>query len=245
MLGDSHCFVANLALACLTEDERHILYPRWGGIEAGATLSDHFRITWEPEKPHSKNKQLVHRCYIDSDNPIDHGCITRALDHAEGCIGFIKDYMKGELTDGYSEDEFLENLGMFLGITSHHIADICTPVHVGYKIDFRALGFNSLARFHKKVESDILRFQRNVKLDLQKPKLVNHSHEYFWNIASDIYEKYFTRMELLYRDKDQAGLYEMVSGVISSAVAHTSETWHTILVESKMNTRKWSMQPLL
>ena len=54
MRGDSHCFVANLALACLTEKERHILYPRWGGIEAGATLSDHFRIMWASIEPGSR-----------------------------------------------------------------------------------------------------------------------------------------------------------------------------------------------
>ena len=63
MNGDSHCLVANFSMACLSPDERHILYPRWGGIEAGATLSDQFRIMWEPIEPGSKDRQLVHRCF--------------------------------------------------------------------------------------------------------------------------------------------------------------------------------------
>ncbi len=202
MLGDSHCLVANLSLACLNEDERHILYPRWSGIEGGATLSDHFRIMWEPMEPGKKQRQLVHRCYIDSNNLKDHGCITRALEHTEGSIAFVKDYMKGELDDGYTEDQFLENLGMFLGIASHHIADICTPVHVGHSIDFRALGFPTLARLHGQVERDILRLQKMAKINLHKPKLIKFSHDDFWRIAACTYKHYFTLMSVRHLTND-------------------------------------------
>jgi hypothetical protein len=139
MLGNSHCFVAMISMACLSEQQRRILYPRWGGIEAGATLSDHFRIMWEPDSPNSKKKSLVHRCYIDSKDPKDHGCVVRALDHSAGSIDFIRSYFKGELVGAYNEIEFLENLGMFLGVASHHISDLCTPPHVGHKIDFKKL----------------------------------------------------------------------------------------------------------
>ncbi len=245
MLGDSHCLVANLSLTCLNEDERHILFPRWGGIEAGATLSDHFRIMWEPMEPGKKQRQLVHRCYVDSNNLKDHGCITRALDHAEGSITFIKDYMSGELNDGYTEDQFLENLGMFLGIASHHIADICTPVHVGHLIDFRSLGFRTLARFHSQVERDILRQQKISKINLHKPKLMKFSFDYFWRIAANTYENYFTLLSDLYRNKDQDELLNLVSGILTSAVRNTTDVWHTVLTKTKMTEREWSMQPLL
>jgi hypothetical protein len=245
MRGDSHCFVANLALANLIENERHILYPRWGGIEAGATLSDHFRIMWESIEPGSKNRQLVHRCFIDSKNSKDHGCITRALDHTVGSISFIKDFMKGELNEAYTEDEFLENLGMFLGIASHHVTDICTPVHVGYIIDVRSLGYRSLNQFHIQLERDILRLQNQAKINLQKPKLVKFTQEYFWRIASDIYERYFTRLKDIYTQNGQDGVLNMVSGVLSAAVNHTADVWHTVLKTSKMTQRQWSMQPLL
>jgi hypothetical protein len=50
MIGDNHILVANLALVSLPTKERYILFPRWGGLEAGATLSDHFRIMWETEE---------------------------------------------------------------------------------------------------------------------------------------------------------------------------------------------------
>lgn len=242
---DSQVYLLNSCLTCLNEDERHILYPRWGGIEAGATLSDHFRIMWESIEPGKKQRQLVHRCYVDSNNLKDHGCITRALDHAKGSIAFVKDYMSGELDNEYTEDQFLENLGMYLGVASHHIADICTPVHVGHSIDFRSLGFHTLARLHSQVERDILRLQKMAKINLHKPKLIKFSHDYFWKIATSTYENHFTLLSDIYRNKDQEGLLDMVSEILTSAVRNTTDVWHTVLAKSKMTKREWSMQPLL
>jgi hypothetical protein len=245
MLGKSHILVANLSLACLSQKERHILFPRWGGIESGATLSDEFKIMWEPESLDSKQKQLVHRCWVDSSESKNHGCITRATDHAEGCISFTKDYLNGDLEGSYNEVEFLENLGMFMGITSHHIADLCTPVHVGHKIDFKALGYSSLSKLHGKVEKDILRFQKKLQVKLNKPRIVKLSNNYFWSIAKETYEKYFIQLPLLYNKKDTDSIIEMSSQIISIAVMHTSNVWHTILHQTKMTNRKWSMQPLI
>lgn len=241
MLGKSHVLVANLALACLNQKERHVLYPRWGGIESGATLSDEFRIMWEIEQLGSDKKQLVHRCYVDCQDSKNHGCITRALNHAEGCIGFIESYSK----EDSSEEEFLENLGMFLGITSHHIADLCTPVHVGHKIDYRNLGYSSLSRFHNKVERDIFRFQNKSSLKFSKPKIVDLSEKYFWNIANDTYKNLFLKLENIYRTKDELAITEVSSQVLSNAVKHTTDVWHTILHKTKLTDRKWTMQPLI
>jgi len=240
MNGKSHCLIANLALAFLSHEERHILYPRWGGIEAGATLSDHFKIMWEIENLTSKQKQLVHRCYIDSDNPVNHGCVTRALNHAEGSIGFIETYEHGD-----GEDDFLENLGMFLGVTCHHVADLCTPVHVGHKIDYKKLGFASLSKLHQKVERDIERLHKTVSIIRPKPQIVRFSSEYFWNIASQSYKNTFCRLEDAYIDKDEEKISELVGYVLSAAVKHTVDIWHTVLTKTEMTKKKWSMQPLL
>ena len=245
MLGKSHIFVANLSLACLSQKERHILFPRWGGIESGATLSDEFRIIWEITEVCSDSKQLVHRCYVDSQDPKNHGCITRVLNHAEGCISFINDYLHSDSEDTYTEEEFLENLGMFMGITSHHIADLCTPVHVGHKINFKDLGYPSLSKFHNKVERDIFRFQNQSSLKFSKPKLIELSDNYFWNIAKDTYKNIFLKLETDYHKKDNQPIIEMSSQVVSNAVKHTINVWHTILYKTKMTERKWSMQPLI
>ena len=193
MNGDSHRFVANLALACLNTDERHIFYPRWGGIEAGATLSDDFRVMWEPESVDSLDRQLVHRCYVDSPNAQDHGCVTRSLDHAEGAIGFIHEQLAGTL-GGYTEDEFVENLGMFLGILCHHVADLCTPVHVGHDIDFSSLGHGSLKKFHQQVERDIDRYRTVARIQLVKPRRVKISKAYFRRIAETTYQESFLKL---------------------------------------------------
>lgn len=166
MLGNSHCFVEMMSMACLNEKERRILYPRWGGIEAGATLSDYFRIMWEPDAPDSKKNSLVHRCYIDSDDPKDHGCVVRAFDYSSGSVDFIHAYSKGELEGAYNEIEFLENLGMFLGVASHHISDLCTPPHVGHKVEFKKIGFRSLKTLHSKIEKDIERYSNRVNIKL-------------------------------------------------------------------------------
>ncbi len=245
MLGKTHVFIANLSLACLDQNERHILYPRWGGIESGATLSDDFRIMWEQETVNSKSKQLVHRCWIDSNLSKDHGCITRAVDHAEGSISFIRNYLNGDLEGAYNEIEFLENLGMFLGIACHHIADLCTPVHVGHKLDFSSLGYPSLSRFHNKVERDIYRYQNRASLKFSKAKTVEISDKYFWGIANDTYNDIFLRLEKIYHTNSEAEIIDMVSQAISNAVRHTSNIWHTILHDTKIIQKTWSMQPLI
>ena len=245
MLGKTHIFIANLSLVFLSQTQRHILFPRWGGIESGATLSDEFRIMWEPIKPGSESKQLVHRCYVDSNDNKNHGCITRASDHTEGSISFINDYLNGDLDGSYSEVEFLENLGMFLGIACHHIADLCSPVHVGYNINVNSLGYPSLSKFHNKVERDIFRFQNKSTINISKPKTIKISDKYFWKIAKETYNNSFLNLHRIYTQKDEQSIIDMASQTVSCAVYHTTNVWHTILFKTKMTERKWSMQPLI
>jgi hypothetical protein len=244
MTGETHKFIANMALACLDIKKRYILYPRWGGIESGAVLSDEFRILWEIEEVGSKKKQLVHRGYVDSDDPKDHGGVTRAFDHSVGSISFINDNLADGL-EGYTEEEFFENLGMFLGVASHHIADLCTPVHVGSKIDFKKAGFKSMSMLHSKLEHDIQRLTLQANIKLTRPKSVRLSKKYFWDIAQETYDKHFVQLETLYKKNNQDRLLNMVSDVISSGIRHTRDVWHTVLTKTNMTKRKWSFQPLI
>jgi hypothetical protein len=199
---------------------------------------------WEPIEP-GGGKQLVHRYYIDSDDIKDHGCVTRALDHSEGSVSFINDFLKGDMDGAYSEDEFLENLGMFFGVASHHIADLCTPVHVGHKIDYTSMGYKSLARFHGRVEYDIAKHANSCRVILKKPEVIDFSADYFISIARETYEHSFQGLGAIYADDTLEGIEEMVSRVISSAVQRTADVWHTILHCTEMTNREWSMQPLL
>ncbi len=245
MTGKCHRLVANIALACLDQTERHILYPRWGGIESGATLSDDFRIMWEPEIAGDAKKQLVHRCYVDSDDIKDHGCVTRALDYSTGSVGFIQSYISGELDDAYTEDEFLENLGMFIGVLSHHVADLCTPVHAGHKMNYARIGFRDAAAFHRKFERDMDRYASSLKIALREPKTVDLTRSHFWGIAEWSYRRMFIRLEDLYRSDDGKGVRDVISTAISAGVRHTADLWHSILQTPGVVDRKWSMQPLL
>jgi len=245
MNGETHVYIANLALAVLSEKERHILYPRWGGIESGATMSDYFRMMWEIESPENPKRQLIHRCYVDSDDKKNHGGVTHAFSYSDGSLSFIEDFKKGELEGAYDESSFLENLGMFLGVISHHIADLCTPVHVGHKIDYKSCGFKKLSQLHAKVERDISRLEKKVPLYLAKPTAVDISTEYFWEIAKDTYKDFFLNLEKVYCLKDEQMIADMVSKAISNAVNRTACVWHTILLKTGMMDRDWSMQPLL
>lgn len=245
MNGTTHRLVAMLALASLDDNQRQILYPRWRGIDAGSTLSDDFRIMWEPKDAENQDRELVHRCYVDSVDPKDHGGVTRSLDHSEGSISFIQSYMDGELEGSYNEDEFLENLGMFLGVLCHHVADMCTPVHVGHKIDYAQLGMRSWKALHGKVERDFGRLAFRCSLQLFPARLVDLSRNHFWSIAQETYDSAFTKLEWAYQTDGDKVLLELVSTCIASAVRHTRDIWHTILHRTDMTARKWSMQPLL
>ena len=77
---------------------------------------------------------------------------------------------------------------MFLGIISHHISDLCTPVHVGNTIDYKKLGYKSSSRFHNRVERDISRFSNRISICLPKPKTIKISKKYFWGIARETYD---------------------------------------------------------
>jgi hypothetical protein len=243
--GVTHVRVIDLALASMDRKSRGILAPRLGGLEIGATLSDDDRIMWEVIEAGSSKRHLVHRCYIDSDNPRDHGCVTRACDHAEGSVGFIESYTSGELGEAYpTEESFLENLGLFMGIASHHIADLCTPVHVGHKLDYGGLGYKTLSRFHQKVERDLGRLARTSTIRLAKPVIVALDRDYFWTVAEETYSRHFSRLEAVYKSRDVGALQDLMSEVLNRAVQTTANVWFTVLKRGGMLTREWSQAPL-
>lgn len=243
MNSKAHKFVVNVALACLPQKERYILSPRWGGLDTGATLPDEFNIMWDTSD--TVKRHLVHRYYIDSDDEKSRGCVLQSWRYATGSLDYIIDYMNDSPENNPPEDEFLENIGMMLGVLSHHISDLCTPVHVGHKIDCQKLGYKTLSRFHTKVERDIDRYLFSSKIQLHKPKIVNLTKSYFKHIAQDTYNNHFLNIENLYFDKKEEDIQKMVTQILSTSIKHTADVWHTVLTKSNMASRKWSMQPLL
>jgi hypothetical protein len=107
------------------------------------------------------------------------------------------------------------------------------------------LGYSSLSRFHNKVERDIFRFQNKSSIKFSKPKLVELSDKYFWTIANDTYNNIFLKLEAIYKTKAEPSMIDISSQVVSNAVKHTTDVWHTILHKTKMTKRKWTMQPLI
>ena len=154
--------------------------------------------------------------------------------------------MSGDMADAYpTEESFLENLGLFLGIASHHIADLCTPVHVGHKMDYRRLGYETYSKFHAKLERDLGRLARTSTITLAKPAVVNLDRDFFWSIAEDTYERHFCRIEDVYASGDAEALQALMSEVLGRAVQITGNVWFTVLKRGGMLTREWSQAPLV
>ena len=236
--------IAAIALACLDEECHQILYPRWRGILDGATLTDDTRAYWDPMGD-TKRKHLVHRCFVDSDDPKDHGAIEHLFNYSTGTVEFVPLFLNGSLKDAYDEVSFLENFGMYIGIVSHHICDLCTPVHVGHKLNYERLGFPSLSRFHSQVERDIAQYVRTGQVTIPEPSKVSLTEEYFWMIAKTTYAEHFTVLEDIYRDKDQEAVIAMSRRVSSRALKHTVDVWSTIISESGIKEHKWTTEPLI
>lgn len=246
MNGHCHEMVALIALAAQDPRHRSVLTSRWSGIEAGSTMSDDFRVMWDIVEAGSKDKHLIHRCFVDSDSPKDHGGARHALDYATGCVGFIEEYMAGNLDDAYpTEENFLENLGMYLGIVSHHIADMCTPVHVGHRMNYPRAGSTSARKFHARFERQMGRLARKATVTLSRPRKVTLSQEYFWQIALSTYEDLFVGLEEIYANDNQNELQRVVSESISRSVSHTADVWHTVMVETDFSRHNWSHAPFV
>lgn len=243
MKGTTHRLIANIALACLEMDQRHVLYPRWQGIESGATLTDEFRAYWDKVGPDGQS-QLVHRCYIDSDKKKHRGSVFLLENYTTRSIGFVEAFLDGQLEGAYTEVSFLENFGMYLGIISHHLCDLCTPVHVGHKLDYEKLGYKSYSRFHQKLERDIARYAKKVEIALRKPKRVALNRNHFLEIAQKTYENQFLDLEKLYMSGQDAGIVNMCAKCINDGIRHTVDIWYTILKESKITDHDWTREQL-
>ena len=241
MRRNSHLLIAMMAMSCLSTKERYILYPRWAGIDDGATFSDDFRIMWEADILNSNEKVLVHRCYVDSNLNKDHGCSHRTFMYADGAIDFIEKCSNDSVST--SEEEFLETLGLYLGIICHHIGDLCTPLHVIKNVSTKEMKFKSRKSLHDRMERDFDKCSLEALVKLEKAEKVELSQEYFWEIAKYTHENYSTKLPEIYQSKDS--IHQMVSDLLSKAIKHTRDVWHTVLHESKMTDRNWSFQTLV
>lgn len=82
-------------------------------------------------------------------------------------------------------------------------------------------------------------------MHFSKPKIVEFSEKYFWSIAKETYENIFLQLEDIYKIKEEEKLIDVSSQVISNAVNHRTNVWHTILHKTGLTKRKWTMQPLI
>lgn len=65
------------------------------------------------------------------------------------------------------------------------------------------------------------------------------------DVANFKYYNCYLKLENIYKERSETKIIEMTSNVLSLAVEHTMNIWHTILTNTQMIRKKWSLMPLL
>ncbi len=228
----AHLRVAALAADAMPAEHGTTMGRLWEGIDTGATLPDELHILWEPDEQEGVvNRVLMHRCYVDSENPRDRGCPLQIVRYATGTSNFVELYASGELEGVYDEEEFLLNAGAYLGMVAHHIADLCTPVHVGRHLDLSGTRFSSMKGFHSRVEADLDRAAKTVDTVLpyrSRPAELTHVH--FEDVARRTYGESFVKLPEAYSEQsDASARVVLLAACVVNAARITADTWLAVL----------------
>lgn len=230
MKGFAHVRVAELAAEVMADDLRPAIGLLWEGIETGVTLTDEFRWFWDPDEQESViNRVLMHRCYVDSDSPNDQGCPVQIVRYAMGTPEFFELYAQGELDD-YGEEGFLLTAGAYLGVMTHHIADLHTPVHVGSQLPIASVGYSTNAGFHSRVEADLDYTARTVEsIKPYDPQPINLTADTFLSIADWVYNEFYLKLPDIYGPPAPLNVRtDFFAGCVRSAARVTADVWATV-----------------
>lgn len=235
MRGASHLAIVKLAASVMPTEYSGFLSRLQEGIKEGASLTDEFRWYWEMDDGNVGRRIRMHRCYMDSDDHRDHGCPVQIVRYATGIPGLLEGWVDGTLADLYDDDElFFLNAGSYFGIVSHHIADLCTPVHVGHAVHPTVFGYRSRAGLHSRVEADLDRAAASIdSLQPFTPQPNLPTVQTLESVASKIYRDFYLRMASVYRPLQPAPVRAaFFSGCIVAAAKLTAEIWLGILTST-------------
>jgi len=228
----AHIHVARLATDAMPAKYTDIMDELCEGIDTGATLPDEIGIMWDTDEQADVIKRvLVHRCYMDSDNPRDRGCAIQVSRYATGIPGFFDLWASGELDGAYDEEEFLLNAGSYFGVVAHHIADLHAPVHVGRKVDLATAGFRRGSGFHSRVDADMDRAAKTVEsIGTHKPRPIELTSAYFEGVPQRTYDQFFLKLTDFYSTRpDPATRAAFLAPCVENAARVTIDTWVAIL----------------
>lgn len=231
MRAAAHLRVVSLAVEVMPRPFAALLGRLREGIECGATLPDEFRSYWDVDGGPGRNRVLMHRCYVDSEERRDHGCPVQVRRYVEGAPRFFEDWAEGKLNGCYDVESFALNAGAFLGVLSHHVCDLWTPVHVGCSIPPSALGYKTRAGLHSRVEADLDRAARRVDTILPyAPSKLDLTVGALETVAQAVFDRYYLRLSGIYPAAGSPDVRaQFLEPCIRGAAQSTADAWLTVL----------------
>ena len=231
MRAAAHLRVVSLALEVMPKPFAALFGRLREGLDCGATLPDEFRSYWDLDDGPGRNRVLMHRCYVDSKRRRDRGCPVQVVRHVEGIPGFFEDWANGRLDGCYDYGSFAVNAGAFLGVLSHHICDLWTPVHVGCSMPPSAFGYKTRAGLHSRVEADLDRAARRVDTILPyAPSRMGFTIGALEAVARGVFDRYYLRLSAIYPAAGWPdGRAQFLEPCIRGAARLTADAWLTVL----------------
>lgn len=201
MIGKSHIKISHLMLQHLNPSFSCILQRFIEIYETGVEVPDKY-IMWhcDPLTPTEKGNQpkrhLVHRYYLDVDDSFNRKgrLIEMIWLYTDGIVSFIQDDL--ETSTAYPTIENLvENWVLHIGMLTHFLGDICTPLHVGIcnSNHFREL---SGKKYHSKIEQALWRYHKNQDVNELDIKKCNLNTKQLIGIAKTTYNDYMLLVNL-------------------------------------------------
>ncbi len=233
VLGNTHERIAAKALDYEPGWLQGILRPQWEWLQGGATLTDLARTYWEPDDSLDKGQSsLVHSYFIDKADPRRRGAIAQIIRYVKGTVSFIEEV--GKEAEGWeSRDQFHGQVALYLGILSHHIADLNTPVHVGHALNSELERITSNKDFHKYYERELEKYSRQADLiSHREPNSVRLESATFETMARKTYEEVYLQLPSFYanREENENQIRELAHSCFVRAVEITADLWYTIAV---------------
>lgn len=236
MMGDTHERVAARALDRVPTWLQQVLRPQWDWLQGGATLTDFARTFWEPSDSVGEGKRaLVHRYYLDSPRPEDKGTVSQIINYAFGTMSYIEEDGQNTLSEA-ERRLFHGQVALQFGIISHHIADLCTPVHLGDALKPQLEQLTSQRNFHSYYERALERYSRQARLDThRKAEEIPLEPHTFESIARRIYQEVYLRLPSLYADQSQhlGEIQALARCCFATAVETTSDVWYTVATQTR------------
>lgn len=231
MKAAAHLKVIALAAEAMPAERAELMSRLWEGIECGATLPDEFRSYWDVDDGADRFRVRMHRCYVDSPDVRDRGCPIQIVRYVNGIPGFFEDWAQGRLADAYDEETFPLNAGAFLGVLSHHVCDLWTPVHVGCSLPPADVGYRSRAGLHSRVEADLDTAARSVaSIRPFSPRGRAFAIDALEAIARGVFDAFYLKLPTVYRPlRPPAERARFLVPCIEGAARLTADAWLTVL----------------